>query len=252
LIKIKTNHLNLDQIADSGQVFRWEKKAPGVYAVSAFDNVTEISASPEGIFVDSPEKDRKRWENYFDLDTDYSLILFEGRRMSDPFLSAAMEYGNGIRILRQDLWEVIISFLVSQNNNIPRIRKILAGLEEPGGRFPTAAELLSKNLGSLGLGYRDRYLESAAKWWLSRTVTEAAEASGFQDILGVGAKVEQCIRLYGQHKLDSVPVDTWIRKIREEDYNGKIPEWAGSRFAGAYQQYVFYYKRALKGELKKN
>ena len=168
---------------------------------------------------------------------------------NDDFLKAAYEFGSGIRILRQDLWEVIISFIISQNNNIPRIKKSIEKLcNEVGGRFPSCYEILDMNLSDKGLGYRDKYLEDAASWWMwegeyaeSRLRQTKEPKRHLLEVKGIGNKVADCICLFGLHHLDAFPVDTHIKKIIDREYDGELPDWAKSKYAGLFQQYMFYY-----------
>lgn len=168
---------------------------------------------------------------------------------NDDFLKAAYEFGGGIRILRQDLWEVIISFIISQNNNIPRIRKSIERLcDENNGKFPEWYDLINIDLADKGLGYRDEYIRNAY-YARATTFTDDNLESGYANakaqlmkIKGIGEKVANCILLFGLHYLDAFPVDVHIKRILDREYNGKIPEWAESKYAGLFQQYIFYYE----------
>ena len=140
---------------------------------------------------------------------------------------------------------MIISFIISQNNNIPRIRKSIKKIcAEVGGRFPTCHEILDMVLSDKGLGYRDEYLIDAADWWIWEDECPLVEEpkTEFMKIKGVGEKVSNCICLFGMHQLDAFPQDVHIKRIIDREYGGELPEWANSKYAGLFQQYIFYYE----------
>lgn len=241
MYQLKTKNLNLQQIAESGQCFRWSLMEDGAYEIAALGKAIHAFQEGETITLSCDEEEfHQLWHSYFDLDTDYRAIMEEGRQYQDEFLNAAMEYGSGIRILRQDRWEMVVSFIISQNNNIPRIRKIIGLLCGDSCCFPRPEQILALDLSCFGLGYRDKYLKSAAEWWIGK-------GENIKDIKGVGIKVENCIRLFGYHDFTVCPMDTWMKKILEEDYKGIQPEWMKSQYAGVFQQYTFFYKRHLSG-----
>ena len=144
------DHMNLHQIANSGQCFRWQQINENTYRIPAFGK--ELTISQDGnIFILSCDENEwnSLWKNYFDVDTDTNYNEVENIIMesNDDFLKAAYEFGSGIRILRQDLWEVIISFIISQNNNIPRIKKSIQKIcDENNGKFPEWYDLINMNL----------------------------------------------------------------------------------------------------------
>lgn len=244
------DHMNLNQIANSGQCFRWQQINDNTYKIPAFGK--ELTISQDGnTFILSCEEDEwnSLWRNYFDLDTNYNEVENIIMNTNDDFLKAAYEFGSGIRILRQDLWEVIVSFIISQNNNIPRIRKSIQKLcNEVGGRFPSLYDFTLKiNLSNKGLGYRDRYILDACKFCMTEFYTlsgndYAYDKSQLMKIKGIGNKVADCICLFGLHHLDAFPIDTHIKMILDREYNGEMPEWAQNKYAGLFQQYIFYYE----------
>ena len=244
------DHMNLHQIANSGQCFRWQQTNDNTYKIPAFGR--ELTISQDGnTFVLSCDENEwdSLWKNYFDVDTDTNYDEVENIIMdsNDDFLKAAYQFGSGIRILRQDLWEIIISFIISQNNNIPRIRKSIEKIcAEVDGRFPTCHEILDMDLSDKGLGYRDEYLIDAADWWIWEDECPLVEEpkTEFMKIKGVGEKVSNCICLFGMHQLDAFPVDVHIKRILNREYNGELPEWAFGKYAGLFQQYLFYYELA--------
>ena len=216
------------------------------------------------------------WNSYFDLDRDYEAI----RRSVDPedaFLTSAIRCGYGIRILRQDLWETIISFLVSQNNNITRIRRSLEALCErygekisvnafpdgpdaflPDGNvhaFPSPEAVLEggpDGLDGLGLGYRDKYIYRMAQRCAGQEGREwfgLLQKSSYEDALalllkeyGIGKKVADCICLFALHHVDAFPIDTHMKQILAAFYPEGFPFSRYEGYAGILQQYMFYYK----------
>ena len=246
------DHMNLHQIANSGQCFRWQQINDNTYKIPAFGKELTISQDGNTFILSCDENEwNSLWKNYFDVDTDTDYNEVENIIMesNDDFLKNAYQFGSGIRILRQDLWEVIISFIISQNNNIPRIKKSIEKLcDEVGGRFPTMDELYQIDLSNKGLGYRDKYIEDALNWWLwenkgveLRLRNATNPKKYLLEIYGVGNKVADCICLFGLHHLDAFPIDTHIKKILDREYNGEMPSWAESKYAGLFQQYIFYY-----------
>ena len=240
------DHMNLHQIANSGQCFRWQQIEDNSYIIPAFGKELTISQDENTFILSCDENEwNSLWKNYFDLDTDYNEVENIIMNTNDDFLKAAYQFGSGIRILRQDLWEVIISFIISQNNNIPRIRKSIEKIcAEVDGRFPTCHEILDMDLSDKGLGYRDEYLIDAADWWIWEDECPLVEEpkTEFMKIKGVGEKVSNCICLFGMHQLDAFPVDVHIKRIINREYNGELPDWAFGKYAGLFQQYIFYYE----------
>ena len=245
------DHMNLNQIANSGQCFRWQQINDNTYKIPAFGRELIISQDGDLFTLSCDENEWNRlWKKYFDVDTDTDYDKVENIIMgsNDDFLKAAYEFGSGIRILRQDLWEVIVSFIISQNNNIPRIRKSIEKIcTENNGKFPEWYDLINMDLADKGLGYRDEYIRNAC---YSRATTftdddlesEYANAKAqLMKIKGIGEKVANCILLFGLHYLDAFPQDIHIKRIIDREYDGELPEWANSKYAGLFQQYIFYY-----------
>ena len=255
MISFDSRYFDPEKIYLSGQVLiGWEDKGDGSYSVRSLGKKAGLRKFPgeNGSTVTQiscPDSDNPFWTEYFDLSTDYEKI--EQQADSDEYLREALEYGRGIRILRQNIWETLFSFIVSQNNNIPRITKTIRTIEEKCGGYADF-ETLYENRGLLkdcGLGYRDAYLD--------RLVTELHEGTRsldfsadtdtaykqLLDIHGVGPKVADCVLLFGLHRMERCPVDTWMKKIFEIHYNGRRPEWVNSEYAGYYQQVTFFYER---------
>ena len=250
---------DIEQIANSGQCFRMSKISPAIWMVKAFGRVlhiTTISAS-EYIFDCSEEEYKKLWYNYFDLGADYSTCKEVIRRSQDPYLIKAIDFGYGIRILRQDLWETIVSFIISQQNNITRIKGIIERLCLPfDGIFPSPTLLKDyseDDFKVLGLGYRAKYIVSIIQAVLDGTfdldylkVLPTQDALKYlQKFNGIGAKVANCISLFSLHKIDAFPIDVWIKRIIDTHYNGEFPIEKYAPFAGIVQQYMFFYARSL-------
>ena len=260
---IYNDNLDLTQIANSGQCFRWVRVNNKVWKFPIYDvwykawhnenDHSKIHISK----ADGTEADEELIYYYFDIDTNYQSIINEIPK-DDLYLKQAADAFSGIRILRQDLWEMMVSFIISQNNNIPRIKKSIEKLcDKNGGVFPNLVEIYHMDLSDVGLGYREKYLKntSLCLWnpWQHPFLQHVLANSDnpkekLMNIKGIGDKVADCICLFGLHRLDSCPIDTWMKKIIETRYNGTKPEWMTSKYAGVYQQYVFAYERSLKGK----
>lgn len=262
--------LDLDQIAASGQCFTWQRLGEGHYGIPARGSYVEAEQRGERLVFSCGETEFEAlWADYFDLSTDYEAIQ-AAIDPADGYLRAAARYGRGIRVLRQDLWEVLVSFLISQNNNIGRITRSVQGLcrrwgeeRRAGSRtywsFPSPAALVGaseSDFAALGLGYRARYLVR---------LTAEVEAAGYEDwarrlraagaeeamerltgLYGVGKKVAQCVCLFGLHQVDAFPVDTHIRRVLEAHYPAGFDLERYKGYGGILQQYLFYYDLSVK------
>ena len=256
------------QTFDCGQCFRFEvdeKSATG-YAFGRKMSFTLLSESELFISPCTLAEYYEIWEKYLGLDTDYGALRDELKvtRNGDIKLFEAMETGKGIRILRQEPWETLCSFIISQNNNIPRIKKIIsslckAGAEISGGsenEFPspqTLEKMGVDGLFALKTGFRAAYLYDAATKVLSGEVDLGAvfdmpyaEAEKeLCKIKGVGPKVAACTLLFGFGKLDAFPIDVWVKRVLAEYYGGEASAVDFGRYAGLAQQYLFYHKRGF-------
>ncbi|MDE5583777.1 MAG: DNA-3-methyladenine glycosylase 2 family protein [Ruminococcus sp.] len=257
---VSADDFDLDETLDCGQAFRW-KKIPSDYPCTYtghFLNTPLTVSQTDGnkfIFHDTDEKTfNDIWYDYFDFGTDYSEL--KKQFSEDKTLKKACEFAGGIRLLRQDSWECLVSFIISQNNNIPRIKGIIDRLcGHYGGIFPTAENLSSEtpeSLGYLRSGFRARYIYDA-----SRKVAEGevslekisampiCEARAeLKKICGVGAKVAECVLLFGMHRTEAFPVDVWIKRVLEKYYPNGFPEYIEEN-QGIAQQYLFHYMRNL-------
>lgn len=261
---IDTEQFVSEHILDCGQVFRYRNNGD-CHTIWAEDKICLLQKANNCVTIKSDDIDY--FINYFDLNRDYgkikeSLQDFEG-------LEQALEYGKGIRILNQDPYEMIISFIISANNNIPRIKGIIESIctalgEHKDGyyAFPTKEALASVDerfFESIGAGYRARYLADTAKRLLTfdvegiRNLDTASARKELTSLMGVGNKVADCILLFGYHKTDLFPVDTWSKKIYHglsmPDTNNvnvmskNLVDKFGS-LSGYAQQYLFYYYRS--------
>ncbi|MDD3169145.1 MAG: DNA glycosylase [Eubacteriales bacterium] len=268
---------HLDHTFDNGQCFRWHREEDGSYTGVAFGRAANIGVHDETLILNNvSRKDcREVWRNYLDLDRDYGTIkemLSEG----DPDMRRAVSYGFGMRILQQDKWETLVSFILSQNNNISRIKKCVEGLCTAHGdsigeyrgqmryAFPTAeaiAALNPEDLDICRLGYRAKYIIETAKQVaedngrklesLGRASAEEAYAY-LLSLSGVGPKVANCIMLFSMGKYESFPLDVWIKRVMNQVYHieegnvKRMQEYAAQHFGGyggIAQQYLFYYAR---------
>jgi len=248
---------------DCGQAFRWRKNEENIWfgvAKNKYLKLKQIDKN-EIIFYDTTEEDFNLiWKEYFDLERDYNSILNNYNEIN--LITACKKY-NGIRILKQDEWEAICSFIISQNNNIPRIKGIIERLCENFGEkigdsysFPTAEVIAEKSLDDLSVlraGFRAKYILDAAQKISSKEVDiEKIKAMNFEaakaeliKIKGVGEKVAQCSLLYGFGRIEAFPVDVWVKRIVSELYPEGLPECIkGSE--GIAQQYLFHWRRNLE------
>ena len=268
-------------IFDCGQCFRWDEENDKSYTGIVGRNVVNVKEVENKVIFSSFGVDnlKELVQSYFDLDRDYEKIKEELSKV-DKYLAKSIEYGNGIRILNQDLWETIISFIISANNNIPRIKGIINRLSQKYGEkiewrgkeyytFPTVEELSKasvEDLRSLGLGFRDIRVYETTHKILSKAVDleklhNEADTEKVRNILltlsGVGPKVADCILLFSTLKrFDVFPIDVWVRRemnelyIKNEDetkVNKKeIERLAKEKYGnleGIAQQYLFFWKR---------
>lgn len=272
MIEKELKNFDIGQIAASGQCFRMETpdSETGHVSLIASDKYLEIrriSQTPGSHIYEfsCTEKEFSDfWNLYFDLDYDYNMV----KRLvpdNDCYLKNAVSFGGGIRILRQDLWETVISFLISQQNNIPRIRRCIRLLCEAYGRpcetpsgqiyysFPSPESLASASLEELkncNLGYRGKYILQTARDVSDGTLSlEAIRSMNYTDArnalmscYGIGVKVADCICLFALHHIEAFPVDTHIRQVLEREYPDGFPLERYPGCAGILQQYIFFYE----------
>ena len=276
------NSFELKDIFDCGQCFRWNKENDDSYTGIWKNNVVNVKKENGNIIftgVSSSDNFEEEINKYFDMNRDYEEIK-EKLSKIDENMKTSIEYGKGIRILNQELWETIISFIISANNNIPRIKGIIERLSKNYGKkiewngkeyytFPTPEELKDvtvEEYRSLGLGFRDIRLYETTKTILDKEIDleklqnnpntiEVREK--LLSLSGVGPKVADCILLFSTLKRFEVfPIDVWVRRvmndlyIKNEDENKvskkQIENLAKDKFgdlAGLAQQYLFYWRR---------
>ncbi len=257
-----------DGVLASGQVFRYGHEKDGTWWVISGDNIAKIcEITPKNYEICTTNP--KFFANYFDFGTNYDMIL--SRLEKFEILQPALAYGRGVRLLRQPLAEVIINFIISANNNIPRIQGSVEKIARKFGKkmpwgyaFPTLKELSHATVDdfvSAGCGYRAPYLvDTISRLNTTDFLDEVKELDTLNarekllTLKGVGPKVADCILLFGLNKYDVFPVDTWIDKVYHEDFKGtetnrnKIAKYFVDTFkldSGYCQQYLFYYKRYL-------
>ena len=261
--KIKNFHIG--QICISGQCFRMEHKGGDTYAVTAGGRYLEaVQFGEECTFYCTEEEFDCFWKHYFDLEADYGAYI-ESIDDRDVYLKSAAALGSGIRILRQDLWEMTVSFLISQQNNITRIRRCISNICEKYGEkredaagniyydFPrpeALAPLEEDALKKCNLGYRSKYVVRTARSVVSGEVDlghiqKLSYPLAKEELLrlyGVGEKVADCICLFGLHHLDAFPVDTHISQALKAHYQKGFPKRRYKGYRGVMQQYIFYYE----------
>ena len=259
---------DLEKIAKSGQCFRWHPVADRSFRIIHGARCVYVEQLDSGCFRFECDEEtfNEVWQGYFDLDENYSAIRARVDAESDPFLWRASENEKGIRILCQDPWETLISFIISQNRNLPAICRSIEMLAEIAGEkvedrrgrmyycFPSAeavASLSQDELLQCKLGYRWKYVKAAAEAVLKGLVdlevlksADSEEAiAALTQLSGVGPKVASCVALFGLHQLDMFPVDTWIRKVLSNEYPHGYPFEKYSPYNGVFQQYMFAYYR---------
>ena len=276
-------HFNLQQIADSGQCFLMEPAAPHTYCLLSSGRYAHMRQDDKHtVILTCSPGDQTFWESYLDFSTDYSSIL-ASVNPTDTYLSKAAVYGEGIRILRQDPWEMIITFIISQQKTIPKIREAIKALSKAYGTchtnflgekywaFPTPIQLSRATLDelkALKLGYRAKYIYQTCQDAVSQKLNLSVLCSQsypqamsyLMQFYGIGEKVANCICLFGLHHVEAFPVDTWIQKILLREYwrpeYEKLPKSqlyssivqehfsAYKDSAGVMQQYIFFYERS--------
>ncbi len=267
-IEIKDD-FDLGKIADSGQCFRFNKCGDG-YSVVAGDKYVFVKEVGDDKYDFSCDEETFEgfWENYFDLETSYSGIRKLIDKKKDIYLYSASEFGKGIRILRQDPWEMLISFIISQRKNIPAIKASIEKLcalsgkkiaTDPEGNiiysFPTPKELSKVSMDQLtacSLGYRDKYVHQAAMDVFSGacdldSYKELSDEGLMEKLLalyGVGVKVANCEILFGYHRLNAFPKDVWINRVLELRYPQGFLFDKYAPYNGVMQQYLFFYSRS--------
>lgn len=270
-----------EHIFECGQCFRWNKQKDGSYTGIFKQNVVNVKKADNKIIFRGICKENIKDEciKYFDLNTNYDNIKSKLSNV-DNYLKTSIEYGEGIRILNQDLWETLISFIISANNNIPRIKGIIERISKSYGEkivwdkaeyytFPTPQELSKasvEDLRNIGLGFRNVRVYETTKI-INENPNKLKELEDEKDVNklreellkfpGVGPKVADCVMLFSTlKKLEVFPIDVWVRRVMNELYiknddetkinKKEIEELAKTKYgnlAGIAQQYLFYWRR---------
>ncbi len=257
-----SGELDLVKTFECGQCFRWNADEKGVYTGVVRGYAARIWAEGEDIFIHSAAPEAL-WREYFDLERDYVAISrsFSG----GEYLENCVRFGQGIRILRQEPWEALCSFIISQCNNIKRIKGIVERLCEAFGEvteldgekfytFPGAARLAEcteSQLAPLRCGYRAAYILTAARAVASGELkldeligADYKEAKrALLALNGVGEKVANCVVLFGLYHMEAFPIDVWIRRALREHFPPDFDPACLGEYAGLAQQYIFYYAR---------
>ncbi|MBR4941792.1 MAG: DNA-3-methyladenine glycosylase 2 family protein [Clostridia bacterium] len=257
-----TDAFSPEQTFLCGQCFRFDPDGAGFSGIAGGKFVRAEIMGEDTVLYCSREDFESFWRRYFDLERDYSAV--KPLIAHDPFLVAAEEYGRGIRMLCQEPWEALCSFIISQCNNIPRIKGIVSNLcrlygEDigPGYAFPTAerlAELTVEDLAPIRSGYRAEYIISAAREVASgeldlealKHLSTPEARKRLLAVHGVGKKVADCVLLFGLGHMDAFPVDVWIKKVLDNVYPKGLDVSVYGDMAGIVQQYIFFYARDHK------
>lgn len=263
-------HFDLDKIAESGQCFRWEKLYRRKYRIPAGCACAYVIQEGDTLTVEDLGGEpgaEEFWANYFVVHDDYDGMWREIDRYAaedgpEAYLSRAARAADGVVLLNQPVWETIVSFIVSQNNNIPRIRRSIEKVCDKYGTmhltavdwwrdFPSPAVLSRADLSDIGLGYRAEYIQNLAAAVVSgrfdlnflQTVDYDTARAYLKSVRGVGDKVANCICLFALGHKAAFPVDTWIRRAVEREFGGEFPVARYPGYAGLVQQFMFYYEK---------
>lgn len=264
-MELKVKDFDICQIAESGQCFRWNKVGDKYIGIIG-EHVCKICQNGDVVSVSGI--DESIFNRYFDIEVDYGKI--KEFYSKDKVMCEAIKYGEGIRILNQDKFEVLISFIISANNNIPRIKKSVEAISRKYGKrlendfysFPTPSELsraTEDELKACGVGFRAKYIFNTCRKILDGFYLEEVSKlptneckKELMKLMGVGPKVADCVMLFSMQKKDSFPVDVWIKRIMEELYIGneasikdveRFSKEKFGKYAGIAQQYLFFYAR---------
>ena len=276
-IIFNSQYFNVLDTLDCGQVFRFSPFEKGFIVVSQ-DKCAYLYHQGDNAVIECQKQDREYFYNYFDLSRDYAKICQSAINENIPVLTTAVQGGKGIRILNQDKWEALCSFIISQNNNIPRIKKIIESLSKKCGNkiniplnapthlsdsteyytFPTPEDILElgvEGLTELKTGFRAKYIYDAALKVINGDVDLEYTTSLSTDdaikhlcmVKGIGPKVASCALLFAFEKYDAFPIDVWIKKVISKYFitetNKDFSPSTLGKYAGIAQQYLFYYER---------
>lgn len=269
LIK-KAQNFDPFMVFNCGQCFRWSVSSDGSFCGVAKGKVLSVSKIGEDILIKGTDLEdyKENWHNYFDMSRDYSEII--NCLSKDSVLEKAVKFGHGIRILKQEFFECVISFIISANNNIPRIEGIIKRLCENFGQkinegyysFPSACDMkyvTVEMLAPIKLGYRAKYIVNTINAFIRGEIdekyilslpTELARKE-LCKISGVGPKVADCILLFSLGRFDAFPTDVWVKRVMSELYMCSEGDAAAlgcslyGDYAGIAQQYLFFWRRSM-------
>ena len=256
------NALDLKKTFECGQCFRFDRNQDGSFSGAAYGRYIKAYQTEDGIIIKNCGKnDKEFYEFFFDMQTDYLTI--ENEMSFDAHFKSTIPYSHGIRILNQEPWETLCSFIISQNNNIPRIKKIVNSLCEnfgdiikgsPVKSFPSAEKLSEMTVDDLAVirsGFRAKYIIDAAKKVASNEIDlEVLKSLPYDEakkklmtIKGVGKKVADCALLFSLGFKNAFPIDVWVNKVINKYYGENFDPSVFGKYAGVAQQYLFYYER---------
>ena len=283
-------YFDVGKVFDCGQCFRFDRVSSSAHEIelAGCAHGRYISVAQDGdtlyIYNATAEEYESIWKQYLGLDRDYGEINADILALSDnPALADAVDRSSGIRILKQDEWEAICSFIISQNNNIPRIKKLVAAVSERCGEkldvslmeghiadahklqaghfysFPTPESILDigiQGLAELKTGFRAKYIYDAAEKMTKgeidleflKNADTVESVKHLCSVKGIGPKVASCALLFGFSRLDAFPIDVWIKKVMAKYFDKDFDPTQLGRYAGIAQQYLFYYERYLQNE----
>lgn len=263
----KIKNLNLRTIANSGQCFRMYEVEENVFNVLSSDKMLRVTMINNDTYdFDCSEKEFKYYHHYFDLSDSYGKYS-KICKSNDKFLKKCIDFSKGLRILNQDKFEMIISFIISQRKSVKAIQTSIERMCKLSGKaiknkygtfysFPNAKEILKLSkaqLLSCGMGYRTDYIVDFCKDYIAgkydlEKMDKMSDDELIETLLtikGVGIKVASCVALFAYHRMSICPVDVWIGRVLDKKYNGKIPK-EYEKYAGMIQQYWFNYTRINK------
>ena len=260
LLKDAAATFRLAATLDCGQAFRWRVRADGRWEGVAGGRYAQLEEKGEGILLFCPGEDFPFWREYFDLDRDYAALWERFRR--NPTLRRALDRCPGVRVLRQQPWETLCTFIISANNNIPRIKGIVERLCDGWGQeiagtplraFPGPERLTgltAEDLSPLRAGWRTEYILDAARRVADdrldleeiRTLPTSDALLRLREVKGVGPKVAQCVLLFGYGRVECVPMDVWMKRVMEKYYPRGFPGYLRD-YGGIAQQVLFSYIR---------
>lgn len=269
MILIKSNWFDLKNTFDSGQCFRYKKINENEYIVITHGKVLKLEQVEDGVKFYCTKKEYENiWEDYFNMNLDYEDI--NKKIVTDKIVKEAIEFSKGTRILKQEKFECLISFIISQNNRIPQIKKVIENISKKYGNeieegiysFPTVKQLkkaTKEDLRKCKTGFRDKYIIDAVEKIstgevdlekIDKLPTKDAKKE-LMKIKGIGTKVADCVLLFAYNRYEVFPEDVWVKRIMKEYYNVKrkdiqrYKEKIWGAYAGIAQQYLFYYIRSI-------